>query len=170
MLESPCKAYIKFKVFKPKSAIEKFENVQSSILNLKIDSLEKLTHRFMKRGLLIFIVIIIFSLNLFSCEGNKSSEATATEDQASTSEEAIIDCGQLVQDYEKYANDFEVSVGKWKADPLDEIAAAQIEDLSVKIEEVGGKITSNMDCMYEYSDKLTEISTKIEEIGKAFMN
>jgi RNA processing factor Prp31 len=124
----------------------------------------------MKRGLLIFNVIVIISLNLFSCGGNKSSEATATEDQASTSEEASIDCGQLVQDYEKYANDFEVSVRKWKADPSDEIAAAQIEDLSAKIEEVGGKITSNMDCMYEYSDKLTEISTKLEEVGKAFIN
>ncbi len=169
MLESPCKAYIKFKVFKPKSAIEKFENVKSSILNLKIDSLEKLTHRFMKRGLLIFNVIIIFSLNLFSCEGSKNPEA-ATEDQAIVPNESSIDCGQLVQDYEKYANDFAVSVGKWKADPLDEIAAAQIEDLSVKIEEVGGKITSNMDCMYEYSDKLIEISTKIEEVGKAFTN
>ena len=170
MLESPCKAYIKFKVFKPKSAIEKFENVQSSILNFKIESLKKLIHRVMKRGLLIFNVIVIISLNLLSCGGNKSSEATATEDQASTSEEASIDCGQLVQDYEKYANDFEVSVRKWKADPSDEIAAAQIEDLSAKIEEVGGKITSNMDCMYEYSDKLTEISTKLEEVGKAFIN
>ncbi len=124
----------------------------------------------MKRGLFTFNVIVIISLNLFSCGGNKSSEATATEDQASTSEEASIDCGQLVQDYEKYANDFEVSVGKLKTDPLDEIAAAQIEDLSVKIEEVGVKITSNMDCMYEYSDKLTEISTKLEEVGKAFTN
>ena len=124
----------------------------------------------MKRGLLIFNVILIISLNLFSCGGSKSSETTATEDQASASEEASIDCGQLVQDYEKYANDFAVSVGKWKADPLDEIAAAQIEDLSAKIEEVGGKITSNIDFCEEYSDKLIEISTKIEEVGKAFTN
>ena len=124
----------------------------------------------MKRGLLIFNVIVIISLNLFSCGGSKSSEATATEDQASTSEEASIDCGQLVQDYEKYANDFAVSVGKWKADPSDEIAAAQIEDLSAKIEEVGGKITSNVAFCDEYSDKLIEISTKLEEIGKAFTN
>lgn len=123
----------------------------------------------MKRGLLTFIVIAIISLNFFSCEGSKSSE-TATEDQASATEEASIDCGQLVQDYEKYANDFAVSVGKWKADPLDEIAAAQIEDLSVKIEEVGGKITSNMGFCEEYSDKLIEISTKIEEVSKAFTN
>lgn len=124
----------------------------------------------MKRGLLIFNVILIISLNLFSCGGSKSSETTATEDQASASEEASIDCGQLVQDYEKYANDFAVSVGKWKADPSDEIAAAQIEDLSAKIEEVGGKITSNIDFCEEYSDKLIEISTKIEEVGKAFTN
>ena len=124
----------------------------------------------MKRGLLIFNAILIISLNLFSCGGSKSSETTATEDQASASEEASIDCGQLVQDYEKYANDFAVSVGKWKADPLDEIAAAQIEDLSAKIEEVGGKITSNIDFCEEYSDKLIEISTKIEEVGKAFTN
>ena len=123
----------------------------------------------MKRGLLIFNVIIIFSLNLFSCEGSKNPEA-ATEDQAIVPNEASIDCGQLVQDYEKYANDFAVSVGKWKADPSDEITAAQIADLSVKIEEVGVKITSNVDCMYEYSDKLIEISTKLEEIGKAFTN
>lgn len=124
----------------------------------------------MKRGLLIFNVILIISLNLFSCGGSKSSETTATEVQDSASEEASIDCGQLVQDYEKYANDFAVSVGKWKADPLDEIAAAQIEDLSAKIEEVGGKITSNIDFCEEYSDKLIEISTKIEEVGKAFTN
>jgi hypothetical protein len=124
----------------------------------------------MKRGLLIFNAILIISMNLFSCGGSKSSETTATEDQASASEEASIDCGQLVQDYEKYANDFAVSVGKWKADPLDEIAAAQIEDLSAKIEEVGGKITSNIDFCEEYSDKLIEISTKIEEVGKAFTN
>lgn len=123
----------------------------------------------MKRGLLTFIVIAIISLNFFSCEGSKSSE-TATEDQASATEEASIDCGQLVQDYEKYANDFAVSVGKWKADPLDEIAAAQIEDLSVKIEEVGGKITSNMGFCEEYSDKLIEISTKLEEVSKVFTN
>lgn len=124
----------------------------------------------MKRGLLTFNVIVIISLNLFSCEGSKSSEITATEDQAIAPNESSIDCGQLVQDYEKYANDFAVSIGKLKADPLDEIAAAQIEDLSVKIEEVGVKITSNMDCMYEYSDKLTEISTKLEQVGKAFTN
>lgn len=124
----------------------------------------------MKRGLLIFNVILIISLNLFSCGGSKSPETTATEDQASASEEASIDCGQLVQDYEKYANDFAVSVGKWKADPSDEIAAAQIEDLSAKIEEVGGKITSNIGFCEEYSDKLIEISTKIEEVGKAFTN
>ena len=124
----------------------------------------------MKRGLFTFNVIVIISLNLFSCGGSTSSEITATEDQAIAPNESSIDCGQLVQDYEKYANDFEVSVRKWKADPLDEIAAAQIEDLSVKIEEVGVKITSNMDCMYEYSDKLTEISTKLEEVGKAFTN
>ena len=117
----------------------------------------------MKRGLLTFKVIVLISFNLFSCGGSKSSETTATE-------EASIDCEQLVQDYEKYANDFAVSVGKWKADPLDEIAAAQIEDLSAKIEEVGGKITSNIDFCEEYSDKLIEISTKIEEVGKAFTN
>lgn len=123
----------------------------------------------MKRGLITFIVIVIISLNFFSCEGSKSSE-TATEDQASATEEASIDCGQLVQDYEKYANDFAVSVGKWKADPLDEIAAAQIEDLSAKIEEVGGKITSNIIFCEEYSDKLIEISTKLEEVSKVFTN
>lgn len=123
----------------------------------------------MKRGLITFIVIVIISLNFFSCEGSKSSE-TATEDQASATEEASIDCGQLVQDYEKYANDFAVSVGKWKADPLDEIAAAQIEDLSAKIEDVGGKITSNIFFCEEYSDKLIEISTKIEEVSKVFTN
>lgn len=123
----------------------------------------------MKRGLITFIVIVIISLNFFSCEGSKSSE-TATKDQASATEEASIDCGQLVQDYEKYANDFAVSVGKWKVDPLDEIAAAQIEDLSAKIEEVGGKITSNIIFCEEYSDKLIEISTKIEEVSKVFTN
>lgn len=124
----------------------------------------------MNRGLLIFNVIVIISLNLFSCGGSKSSEITATEDQIIAPNESSIDCGQLVQNYEKYANDFEVSVGKWKADPSDEIAEAQIEDLSAKIEEVGGKITSNVAFCDEYSDKLIEISTKLEEIGKAFTN
>lgn len=76
-------------------------------------------------------------MGLFSCGGSKSTENTTTGNKDSVTEEACIDCQQLVLDYEGYANDFAVSVGKWQADPSDEIAAAQIEELSIKIEEVG---------------------------------